>query len=115
MDSQLAFVTNPLRYVDKDDDSLHAKYASTARIVSLETNLDEAGALRRLDEELVALGTTRVFEITVQKLYMPDDFAVAPPRFAIYSPLDGLDGQTLTAFEISEVNPVTGTSTLKVR
>ena len=48
MDSQLAFVTNALRFADKTDDALHAKYANTARIVTLETNLDEVGAIRRL-------------------------------------------------------------------
>lgn len=115
MDSQLAFVTNALRFNDKENEDLHAKYAASAWIITLETNLDLAGALRRIDEELAALGTTRVFELTVQKLYMPDDFAVAPPRFAIYSEPDGLNGEVFTAFEVSEVNPVTGTSTLKVR
>ena len=56
-----------------------------------------------------------MFELTVQKLYMPDDFIDAPPHFAIYSAADGLNGEVFTGFEVSEVNPVTGTSTLKVR
>lgn len=114
MSSLLAFITNPLRFVEVSAPDVRSKYSETAKSIAIETNLDEAGALRRANEELAAGGTTRVFELTVEKLYLPDDFIEAPPRFAIYSPADNLDGEVFTAFEAT-VNFAAGTTTLKVR
>jgi len=114
MDSLLAFVTNAYRVADDTRSSIRSKFAN-ARIYNVNTNLDEAGAIRRVEEELEAGDTTRVFEIVLEKLFLPDDFIGAPPRFALYSPADGLDGEEFTAFEVAEVNFVTGTSTVRVR
>lgn len=114
MESQLSFVTNKYRTAEKVDTGVKAKF-SNARIVSIQTNLDAIGAARRLDEELTAGGTTRVFEISVEKVYLPDDFIVGPPSFAIYSPADGLNGEKFTAFEVADVNLQTGVTTLRVR
>lgn len=115
MTNLLAFVTNPYRVVDDINSDVRAKFTENARIVNLTTNLDESGALRRLREELEAGDTTRVFELTIEKLFLPDDFIGSPPRFAIYSPADNLNGEVFTAFEVSSVNFLTGTSTLRVR
>lgn len=114
MDSQLSFVTNQYRTADKTDTAIKAKF-SNARIVSIQTNLDLNGALRRLDEELTAGGVTRAFEISVEKIYLPDDFIGGPPSFNVYSPADGLNGEKLTAFEVGDVNLSTGVTVLRVR
>jgi hypothetical protein len=115
MSNLLAFVTSEFRYVQVDNPSVRAQYTSTAQEIVIDTNLDEAGAIRRANEELAAGGTTRVFEITVQQLYLPDDFVEAPPRFALYSKADNLDGDVFTAFEVAGVDFTHGTSTLRVR
>lgn len=114
MDSQLSFVTNQYRTVDKQDTGLKAKF-SNARIVNIQTNLDLNGALRRLDEELAAGGVTRAFEVAVEQIYLPDDFIGGPPSFNVYSPADGLNGETLTVFEVGDVNLSTGVSVLRMR
>jgi len=114
MDSQLAFVTNSYRTLEKSNLDTKAKF-SNARILNIVTNLDMAGALRRVDEELAAGDTTRVFELEIEKLYLPDDFIGAPPSFNIYSPADGLNGETFTAFEVANVDLNTGISVLRVR
>ncbi|MGS3059783.1 hypothetical protein, partial [Escherichia coli] len=75
---------NPYRVVEDTNPDVRAKFTDNARILNLETNLEEAGTIRRIQEELAACDATRVFEITVQQLFLPDDFLGAPPRFAIY-------------------------------
>lgn len=115
MSNLLAFLTSEFRYLDAKSEAIRAQYTTTAQGVVINTNLDEVGAQRRADEELAAGKTTRVFEITVEQLFLPDDFIGAPPRFAIYSPADNLDGEEFTAFEVASVNLTNGTSTLRVR
>lgn len=114
MDSLLAFVTNAYRTADNNRPTIKSQYPN-ARIVSLNTNLDVNGAIRRVQEELDAGDTTRVFELVLEKLLLPDDFVGGPPSFNLFSPADGLNGETFTAFEVSEVNLKLGTSTVRVR
>lgn len=114
MDSQLAFVTNALRFAEQSNPSIKSQFPN-ARIVNIETNLDLSGAMRRLTEELDAGDTTRVFELTLEKVFIPDDFEGGPPSFALYSPADGLNGEVFVVFEVSDVNLQTGVTTLKVR
>jgi hypothetical protein len=115
MDSQLAFVTNAYRVAEDTRPAIKSQYVSTARIVSFNTNLDVDGAIRRVQEELEAGDTTRVFELVLEQVLLPDNFIGGPPSFKLYSPADGLDGETFTAFEVSEVNLKLGTSTVRVR
>lgn len=114
MDNRLAFVTHEYRTDDKSDLTIRAKYPNNARIVSLQTNLDSMGALRRLNEEMALGGGTRAFELKLEQIFIPDDFIGGPPSFAIYSPADNLNGDVLTAFAVS-TDLQTGVSTLKVR
>lgn len=114
MESRLAFVTNEYRTLDRDDPSIRSK-SQNARIITLTTYLDEAGAGRRATEELRALGRTRVFELVIEMIVLPDDFKDGPPRCAIYSPADGLNGEQFSMFEVASVSLTLGTSTVRVR
>ena len=114
MDNRLAFVTHEFRTLDVTAPAIRAKYPINSRIVSINTNLDEAGAQQRANEELASGAATRAFEIVIQHTMRPDDFKDGPPAFRIYSPDDGLNGEEFKCFEAS-VNLQAGTSILKVR
>jgi hypothetical protein len=114
MDNRLAFVTHEFRTLDVDAPSVRAKYPINSRIVSITTNLDEAGARQRANEELATGAATREFEIVIQHLMRVDDFKDGPPAFRLFSPDDGLNGEEFRCFSCS-VNLLDGTSLLQVR
>lgn len=113
MTSRVAFVLNEYRYTGDSRPAIRSQYRN-ARVRVLNTNLDLAGAVRRVDEELAGGAATLVFEVTVQHIFLPDDFAGAPPQFAIYSPDDGLTGEVFRAMD-ARVDLLTGRTTLQVR
>lgn len=112
--NRVAFVTTEYRTLEQSAPSVTG--FENARVISLNTNLTLAGAQIRLAEELAAGVLTRVFEVQVQQILLPDDFTQAPPSFRIYSERLNLNGEDVyRVFEVSDVNLKTGVSTLKVR
>jgi len=113
MENRTAFVTHEYRTVEESNPAIRAKFGN-AKVISLDSNLSLGGASVRALEILADGASTRAFEVTVQQIFLPDDFKDGPPRVAIYSPLDGLDGDEFKTFDC-QTSLKFGTTVLKVR
>jgi len=113
-DSRISFVTHEYRTLELPNNDILAKFPDNARIVSLDTNLDLAGATIRAAEELASGAAPRAMEVTVEHIFLPEDWKDGPPTFAIYSNRDNLFGQVFKAFD-AQIDLMRGTTTLKMR
>lgn len=107
------FVRQEYRYVTAKDDAIRAVNPK-AREIEIQTNLNEADAETRANNELAANDNARVFEVEIEGLIPLSAFVGGPPSFIPNLPEYGLTSGQLTVVSAT-IDYNSGITRLQVR
>lgn len=111
--NRAAFVKEEFRYITQLDATVSARN-NAARVVEVETNLDEAGATALAAKYMAENIQPRVFEVPLQGVIHIDAFVGGPPRYIPNFPRLNTDGRTMKVIGAS-VDYGAGRTIVRVR
>ena len=111
--NRAAFVKQEYRYAVQSDATVLARN-SAARVVEVDTNMDEAAATALAAKYLAENIKPRVFEVTLQGIIHLDAFVGGPPRYIPNFPRLATDGRVMKVIGAS-VDYDVGKTTVRIR
>jgi hypothetical protein len=111
--NRAAFVKQEYRYATKLAPTVLARNPA-ARVVEVETNLDEASATALANKYLAENVEPRVFDVTLEGVIHIDAFVGGPPRYIPDFPRLATDGRAMKVISAS-VDYDAGRTTVRIR
>lgn len=111
--NRAAFVKREYRYFTSLDGDVLARNPA-ARVVEVDTNMDEGGATALAHSYLAENVKPRAFELTMQGTISIDNFLACPPAYVANFPRLRTDGRTMKAIAVS-IDYDAETTSLRVR
>ena len=111
--NRAAFVKQEYRYAIQSDATVLARN-SAARVVEVDTNMNETAATALAAKYLAENNQPRVFEVTLQGVVHIDAFVGGPPRYIPNFPRLATDGRAMKVIGAT-VDYNEGKTTVRIR